>query len=206
MMHLENSITSLGNAGLIRDHWPAVSDWPGYRNADAVLTHLTTGLNANASQIFFTAFWHLLMIYQQHKVSLTTPPRAVWSVILCLIGKSGCLSPPPAIWTCKVSVHHQQYGHAGFLSITSNIDVQGVRNKETQSGTGKPRCRTEMSGCRCRWNQPRCRCPGMLRWLAWAEAVAGAVSLVHLQLCRTINLGDKNLINRKQETQTWKQM
>ncbi len=32
-----------------------------------------------------------------------------------------------------MSVHHQQYGHAGFLSITSNMDMQGVRNKETPS-------------------------------------------------------------------------
>jgi hypothetical protein len=46
MMHLENIITNLGNAGLIRDQ--RLPDWPGYRNANAVLTQLTTGLNADA--------------------------------------------------------------------------------------------------------------------------------------------------------------
>ena len=34
--------------------------------------------------------------------------------------------PPPAVWTCSVSSHHQQYGRAGCLSTTSSMDVQGV--------------------------------------------------------------------------------
>ncbi len=32
--------------------------------------------------------------------------------------------PPPAVWTCRVSVHHQQYERAGCLSTTNSRDVQ----------------------------------------------------------------------------------
>jgi hypothetical protein len=34
--------------------------------------------------------------------------------------------PPQAEWTCRVSLHHQQYGCAWCFSTTSSMDVQGV--------------------------------------------------------------------------------
>ncbi len=91
------------------------------------MKQLSTGQMPMPDQLL-SAFLHLHMICQHNKVSLT-PTTAVYGRTGSFFPITAVMEgvyPSPAVWTCRVSFRHQQYGRAGCLSTTSSMDVQGV--------------------------------------------------------------------------------
>ncbi len=98
---------------------------------------------------FFSAFRHLLTIFR-HYSKPAVYGRAEWiPVHHHQYGRSGCLFtnssmehrvslhqqqyehsqgvfPPPAVWTCRMSLYHQQYGRTGCHSTNSSMNIQGL--------------------------------------------------------------------------------
>ncbi len=110
---------------------------------------LLQGLHPSTSRASTTMEWVRIL----YEISTPTPPKHLQQNrrARCLSTTSSMevqgVSPPSAVWTCRVAFHHKRYGRAECTPL--NLRTVFVNSRPSRlSGIRSFRYRTEHAGCR----------------------------------------------------------
>ncbi len=105
---------------------PDLTWW--YRSANGELTQLTIDQNADAG-LTYRGIPALTYDLWTSQTKFNTTNCRIWTCRLY-----SC--PPPAVWTCRVSIHHQKYARVGCLSATSSMERAGCLSNALRMDKG----------------------------------------------------------------------